>query len=226
LSLNRLQLTLDYRFKQEELLKQALTHRSFCRGANNERLEFLGDSVLSLVISHNIYNQQPNASEGDLSRIRASLVNEAALARIARDINLGDYIFLGGGELKSGGFRRESILSDTLEAILGAIYLDSDFTQVQTSILYLYRAYLQDLPSQSSLKDPKTRLQEYLQSEKINIPEYVVMKTIGKSHDQTFTLTCRIHSLNIETSGTGLSRKKAEQDAAVKALKALKTLNK
>jgi ribonuclease-3 len=226
LSLNRLQLTLDYRFKQEELLKQALTHRSFCRGANNERLEFLGDSVLSLVISHNIYNQQPNASEGDLSRIRASLVNEAALARIARDINLGDYIFLGGGELKSGGFRRESILSDTLEAILGAIYLDSDFIQVQTSILYLYRAYLQDLPSQSSLKDPKTRLQEYLQSEKINIPEYVVMKTIGKSHDQTFTLTCRIHSLNIATSGTGSSRKKAEQDAAVKALKALKILNK
>jgi ribonuclease-3 len=206
LSLNRLQLTLDYRFKQEELLKQALTHRSFCRGANNERLEFLGDSVLSLVISHNIYNQQPNASEGDLSRIRASLVNEAALARLARDINLGDYIFLGGGELKSGGFRRESILSDTLEAILGAIYLDSDFIQVQTSILYLYRAYLQDLPSQSSLKDPKTRLQEYLQSEKINIPEYVVMKTIGKSHDQTFTLTCRIHSLNIATSGTGSSR--------------------
>jgi ribonuclease-3 len=226
LSLNRLQLTLDYRFKQEELLKQALTHRSFCRGANNERLEFLGDSVLSLVISHNIYNQQPNASEGDLSRIRASLVNEAALARLARDINLGDYIFLGGGELKSGGFRRESILSDTLEAILGAIYLDSDFIQVQTSILYLYRAYLQDLPSQSSLKDPKTRLQEYLQSEKINIPEYVVMKTIGKSHDQTFTLTCRIHSLNIATSGTGSSRKKAEQDAAVKALKALKILNK
>lgn len=226
MSLNRLQLTLDYRFKQEELLKQALTHRSFCRGANNERLEFLGDSVLSLVISHNIYNQQPNASEGDLSRIRASLVNEAALARIARDINLGDYIFLGGGELKSGGFRRESILSDTLEAILGAIYLDSDFIQVQTSILYLYRAYLQDLPSQSSLKDPKTRLQEYLQSEKINIPEYVVMKTIGKSHDQTFTLTCRIHSLNIATSGTGSSRKKAEQDAAVKALKALKILNK
>ncbi|MFT6371982.1 MAG: ribonuclease-3 [Gammaproteobacteria bacterium] len=224
--MNRLQLTLDYRFKQEELLKQALTHRSFCRGANNERLEFLGDSVLSLVISHNIYNQQPNASEGDLSRIRASLVNEAALARIARDINLGDYIFLGGGELKSGGFRRESILSDTLEAILGAIYLDSDFIQVQTSILYLYRAYLQDLPSQSSLKDPKTRLQEYLQSEKINIPEYVVMKTIGKSHDQTFTLTCRIHSLNIATSGTGSSRKKAEQDAAVKALKALKILNK
>jgi ribonuclease-3 len=226
LSLNRLQSTLDYRFKQEELLKQALTHRSFCRGVNNERLEFLGDSVLSLVISHNIYEQQPSASEGDLSRIRASLVNEAALARIARDINLGDYIFLGGGELKSGGFRRASILSDTMEAILGAIYLDSDFTQVQTSILYLYRKYLQNLPSQSSLKDPKTRLQEYLQSEKIDIPEYVVMKTIGKSHDQTFTLACRIHSLSIETSGIGSSRKKAEQDAAIKALKALKILNK
>jgi ribonuclease-3 len=222
LSINRLQSTLDYQFKQEELLKQALTHRSFCRGANNERLEFLGDSVLSLVISHNIYEQQPNASEGDLSRIRASLVNEAALARVARDINLGDYVLLGGGELKSGGFRRESILSDTMEAILGAIYLDSNFTQVQNSILYLYRVYLQNLPSQSNLKDPKTRLQEYLQSEKIDIPEYAVMKTIGKSHDQTFTLTCRILSLNIETSGIGSSRKKAEQDAAIKALKVLK----
>jgi ribonuclease-3 len=222
LSINRLQSTLDYQFKQEELLKQALTHRSFCRGANNERLEFLGDSVLSLVISHNIYEQQPNASEGDLSRIRASLVNEAALARVARDINLGDYVLLGGGELKSGGFRRESILSDTMEAILGAIYLDSNFTQVQNSILYLYRVYLQNLPSQSSLKDPKTRLQEYLQSEKIEIPEYAVVKIIGKSHDQTFTLTCRILSLNIETSGIGSSRKKAEQDAAIKALKVLK----
>jgi|TARA_B110000971_G_scaffold88573_1_gene91047 ribonuclease-3 len=222
LSINRLQSTLDYQFKQEELLKQALTHRSFCRGANNERLEFLGDSVLSLVISHNIYEQQPNASEGDLSRIRASLVNEAALARVARDINLGDYVLLGGGELKSGGFRRESILSDTMEAILGAIYLDSNFTQVQNSILYLYRVYLQNLPSQSNLKDPKTRLQEYLQSEKIDIPEYAVVKIIGKSHDQTFTLTCRILSLNIETSGIGSSRKKAEQDAAIKALKVLK----
>lgn len=226
MSLNRLQSTLDYQFNQEELLKQALTHRSFCRGTNNERLEFLGDSVLSLVISHRIYEQQPGASEGDLSRIRASLVNEAALARVARDINLGDYIFLGGGELKSGGFRRASILSDTMEAILGAIYLDSDFSQVQTSILYLYREYLQNLPNQNSLKDPKTRLQEYLQSEKIDIPEYVVVKTIGKSHNQTFTLTCRIQSLNIETSGVGSSRKKAEQDAAAKALKALKVLNK
>ena len=222
MSINRLQSTLDYQFKQEELLKQALTHRSFCRGANNERLEFLGDSVLSLVISHNIYEQQPNASEGDLSRIRASLVNEGALARVARDINLGDYVLLGGGELKSGGFRRESILSDTMEAILGAIYLDSNFTQVQNSILYLYRVYLQNLPSQSNLKDPKTRLQEYLQSEKIDIPEYAVVKIIGKSHDQTFTLTCRILSLNIETSGIGSSRKKAEQDAAIKALKVLK----
>ncbi len=222
MSINRLQSTLDYQFKQEELLKQALTHRSFCRGANNERLEFLGDSVLSLVISHNIYEQQPNASEGDLSRIRASLVNEAALAQVARDINLGDYVLLGGGELKSGGFRRESILSDTMEAILGAIYLDSNFTQVQNSILYLYRVYLQNLPSQSNLKDPKTRLQEYLQSEKIDIPEYAVVKIIGKSHDQTFTLTCRILSLNIETSGIGSSRKKAEQDAAIKALKVLK----
>ena len=222
MNLNRLQSTLDYHFKQEELLKQALTHRSFSRGTNNERLEFLGDSVLSLVISNTIYQQQPSSSEGELSRLRASLVNEAALARVARDISLGDYIFLGGGELKSGGFRRASILSDTMEAIFGAIYLDSDFIQAQTSILYLYREYLKNLPNKTSSKDPKTRLQEYLQSEKIDIPEYVVMKTVGKSHDQTFTITCGIQSLAIETSGIGTSRKKAEQDAATKALTVLK----
>jgi ribonuclease-3 len=220
-NLDRLQSILDYQFRQENLLKQALTHRSFSRDTNNERLEFLGDSVLSLVISHAIYHHQPSASEGELSRIRASLVNEAALARVARDIGLGDYIFLGGGELKSGGFRRASILSDTMEAILGAIYLDSDFLQVQTSILFLYRKYLENLPEKNDLKDPKTRLQEFLQSEKIDIPEYTVVKTVGKSHDQTFTLTCRINALNIETKGIGTSRKKAEQDAAVKALKVL-----
>lgn len=222
MNLNRLQSTIDYRFNQEDLLKQALTHRSFSRATNNERLEFLGDSVLSLVISNTIYQQQPSASEGELSRIRASLVNEAALARVARDINLGDYIFLGGGELKSGGFRRASILSDTMEAILGAIYLDSDFNQAQASILYLYREYLKNLSNKTSSKDPKTRLQEYLQSEKIDLPEYVVVKTVGKSHDQTFTLTCRIQSLNIETSGIGSSRKKAEQNAAAIALTELK----
>lgn len=217
-----LQLALDYQFKQQNLIRQALTHRSFSGGANNERLEFLGDSVLNLVIADAIYQYQPAASEGQLSRIRASLVNEAGLARVARDINLGDYLFLGDGEIKSGGCRRASILSDAMEAIFGAIYLDSGFSQAQASILFLYRQYLTNLPDKTSLKDAKTRLQEYLQSEKIDIPEYTVQKAVGKSHAQTFTVSCHIKLLNIETYGIGASRKKAEQDAAAKALTALK----
>jgi ribonuclease-3 len=174
--------------------------------------------VLSLVITHHIYQRQPEADEGDLSRIRSSLVKQEALARVARDIGLGDYIYLGGGELKSGGFRRSSILSDTLEAIIGAIYLDSGFGPAQDTVLFLYRDYLLTLPDTDTLKDAKTRLQEYLQSRQLGLPEYKVIKTVGKSHDQVFTVTCSIASLKLEYSGEGSSRKKAEQDAARKTL--------
>ena len=218
----RLQTAIGYQFKRAKLLEQALTHRSFSRSINNERLEFLGDSVLNLVISRHIYQRQPDANEGELSRIRASLVNEESLAQVARDIDLGEYIHLGGGELKSGGFRRASILSDTMEAIFGAIYLDSGFSQAQQTILFLYDEYIQTSPDTETLKDPKTRLQEYLQAQKIDLPEYNVVKTVGKSHDQTFTVTCRIDALKLQTDGKGSSRKKAEQSAADRAFRQLK----
>jgi len=217
-NLEKFRTLLDYQFKQPDLLEQALTHRSYSADKNNERLEFLGDSVLSLVITQHIYQRQPEADEGELSRIRSSLVRQDALARVARDIGLGDYIYLGGGELKSGGFRRSSILSDTLEAIIGAIYLDSGFGSAQDTVLFLYRDYLLSLPDTDTLKDAKTRLQEYLQSRQLGLPEYTVIKTIGKSHDQVFTVTCSIASLKLKYSGEGSSRKKAEQDAARKTL--------
>jgi len=211
----------NYQFKQAALLEQALTHRSFSRSNNNERLEFLGDSVLNLVISQHIYTQLAEADEGQLSRIRASLVKQKTLADIAREIKLGDYIKLGGGELKSGGFRRSSILSDTLEAIIGAIYLDSDFQQAQKTVIFIYQDHLKNLPDAQSLKDPKTRLQESLQARHINVPDYEVIQTVGKDHDQTFTVKCRIPELSIESIGKGSSRKKAEQVAADNTLKRL-----
>jgi len=217
-NLEKIQTLLEYQFKQLDLLEQALTHRSYSSDKNNERLEFLGDSVLNLVIAQHIYHRQPQADEGELSRIRSSLVKQDALARVARDIGLGDYIYLGGGELKSGGFRRSSILSDTLEAIIGAIYLDTGFGPAHDTVLFLYRDYLLSLPDTDTLKDAKTRLQEYLQSKQLGLPEYTVIKTIGKSHDQVFTVTCSIASLKLEYSGEGSSRKKAEQDAARKTL--------
>lgn len=218
MKLDKFQSILGYQFKQSDLLEQALTHRSYSQNKNNERLEFLGDSVLNLVISENIYLRESSADEGELSRIRSSLVKEEALARVARDMGLGDYINLGGGELKSGGFRRSSILSDTLEAIMGAIYLDSGFDSAKKTILHLYQDYLLNLPDINSLKDAKTQLQEYLQSKQFDLPEYTVIKTTGKSHDQTFTVSCSITSLQLQCNGTGSSRKKAEQNAAKKVL--------
>ena len=209
MKLDKIQSILDYRFKNSDLLEQALTHRSYSQINNNERLEFLGDSVLSLVISENIYQRESGADEGELSRLRSSLVKEEALARVARDIGLGDFIYLGGGELKSGGFRRSSILSDALEAIIGAIYLDSGFAPAKNTILHLYQDYLLNLPDIDSLKDSKTQLQEYLQSKQLDLPDYVVIQTTGKSHDQIFTVSCNIESLKMHFNGTGSSRKKA-----------------
>ena len=218
MKLDKIQSILDYRFKNSDLLEQALTHRSYSQNNNNERLEFLGDSVLSLVISENIYQRESGADEGELSRLRSSLVKEEALARVARDIGLGDFIYLGGGELKSGGFRRSSILSDALEAIIGAIYLDSGFAPAKNTILHLYQDYLLNLPDIDSLKDSKTQLQEYLQSKQLDLPDYVVIQTTGKSHDQIFTVSCNIESLKMHFNGTGSSRKKAEQNSAKKTL--------
>jgi ribonuclease-3 len=221
-NLDKIQKLLNYKFRQVELLEQALTHRSFPHGSNNERLEFLGDSVLGLVISENIYVRKPEATEGQLSRMRASLVKQEALAQVARDIDLGEYINLGGGELKSGGFRRSSILCDTLEAIIGAIYIDGGFDAARETITSLYHDNLRTLADIHSLKDAKTCLQEYLQSKQIELPEYLVVKTVGKSHDQVFTVSCSVESIGLKSAGKGLSRKKAEQEAAHKALAQLK----
>ena len=207
-----------YQFRQTNLLEQALTHRSYSRQLNNERLEFLGDSILNLIISNHIYKRFSAADEGDLSRIRASLVKEETLAQVARQIDLGDYIHLGGGELKSGGFRRASILSDALEALIGAIYLDSDYAQTEIAVLHLYQEQLQNVDAGANLRDPKTRLQEHLQANKNSLPSYQVEKITGKSHDQDFTVSCKLTDLDMQSNGKGSSRKKAEQQAAQKIL--------
>lgn len=210
-----------YQFRHNELLDQALTHRSYSHTANNERLEFLGDSILNLIISNYIFERFADASEGELSRIRASLVKQATLAHVAREIGLGEYIHLGGGELKSGGFRRASILADAMEAVIGAIYLDSDYLRTEKVVLQLYQNQLQDLGDGADLKDAKTRLQEYLQARRTDLPNYVVEKTSGKSHNQVFTVSCTIPELDLQTQGTGSSRKNAEQQAAHELLEKL-----
>ena len=210
-----------YQFRQPELLEQALTHRSFSRSINNERLEFLGDSVLNLIISNHIYQRFSDADEGDLSRIRASLVKEDTLADVAREIGLGDLIHLGGGEMKSGGYRRASILSDALEALIGAVYMDRDYLQTESVVLRLYRDLLEAVDVGANLKDPKTRLQEYLQAQQKQLPVYQVEQTTGKSHNQVFTVSCSLDDHAIQTRGKGSSRKKAEQEAAHKILERL-----
>ena len=214
---------IGYQFRQQDLLEQALTHRSFSRSNNNERLEFLGDSILNLIISNHIYLRFTDADEGDLSRIRASLVKEESLAQIAMDIGLGDHIRLGGGELKSGGFRRASILSDALEALIAAIYLDGDYAQTEATVLRLYHGQLQTVDENANLRDPKTQLQEYLQARKMHLPRYQVEQTSGKSHNQVFTVSCNITDLELQSKGKGSSRKKAEQQAAQKLLDKLET---
>jgi ribonuclease-3 len=210
-----------YQFNSKELLDQALTHRSHSRNVNNERLEFLGDSVLNLIISNFIYQRFESASEGRLSRIRASLVKQDTLAEVAREIGLGDHIHLGGGELKSGGFRRASILSDALEALIAAIYLDSDYLQAEKVVLHLFDDLLQAVDVGSSLKDAKTKLQEYLQGRQKSLPRYQVVQTSGKSHDQVFTVSCELDDLGLHSEGKGSSRKKAEQQAAHNILQML-----
>jgi ribonuclease-3 len=207
-----------YRFKQRELLQQALTHRSFSRSGNNERLEFLGDSVLNLVVTRHIYRRFENADEGDLSRIRASLVKQSTLAKVARAIDLGEAVNLGGGELKSGGYRRASILADALEAIVGAVFLDSGYAQAEKAVLQLYREQLESIDVNADFKDPKTRLQEYLQSRQLELPVYAVEQTTGQAHSQKFTVSCTLAGLDLRESGGGSSRKKAEQQAAQKLL--------
>lgn len=220
---NALVKTLDYQFRDAGLFREALTHRS-AASCNNERLEFLGDSVLNFVIAEELFRRYPDVTEGDLSRLRAELVKKEGLAKVAKDLKLGDYVILGSGELKSGGFRRDSILADAVEAILGAVYLDAGFDVCKQMILRFYHQQLEEVPAPSELKDAKTRLQELLQAHKLTLPEYDVTQISGKAHQQTFTVVCRIRALQVETQGVAGSRRKAEQIAASQAMAAVMTL--
>lgn len=198
----------------------ALTHRSY-GNQNNERLEFLGDSIVNMVIAEHLFLNFDKAREGHLSRLRARMVKGVTLAEIGREFDLGSYMRLGSGELKSGGFRRESILADAVEAVIGAIYLDSDFYTCRDQVLRWFDLRLQKLDLQDTQKDPKTRLQEYLQSRQFPLPRYDVISVNGEAHSQTFHVSCALPSLDRTTSGVGSSRRVAEQEAARSALKQL-----
>ncbi|MES2682104.1 MAG: ribonuclease III [Pseudomonadota bacterium] len=211
--LRALQQALRYRFNQAALLEQALTHRSHA-GSNNERLEYLGDGLLNFVIGEAAYTQWHRAPEGDLSRLRASLVCEDSLARIAKTLGISDHLRMGGGELKSGGYRRESILADALEALIGAIYLDGGFAPARETILHLFTEALTTLPDPETLKDSKTRLQEVLQGDGRPLPEYRVLSEHGPPHRRVFQVACKLLDAPFETESGGTSRKQAEQDAA------------
>lgn len=214
----------NYDFNDDSLLSLALTHRSI-GSSNNERLEFLGDSILGMVISSELYQRFPAEREGVLTRLRSSLVKGATLSKIAAELDLGDFIKLGSGELKSGGFRRASTLADVVEAILGAIYLDSrseyGISCVEKIILDLFASRLDSCEPDGVLKDPKTRLQEYLQAKNAALPTYSVVSISGKEHQQTFKVSCSIEGYSNNVVATGASRRKAEQAAAEKALGSL-----
>lgn len=200
-------------FKTEALLAQALTHRSHS-SLNNERLEFLGDSVLNCVVAALLYERFSRLPEGDLSRLRAHLVKEATLSGVASSLGLGEHMRLGEGELKSGGWRRPSILADAMEAIIGAVFIDAGFEAARGVVTRLYAPLLENLDPKSIGKDPKTLLQEYLQGRKLALPEYLLLATEGEAHCQTFRVECRIPALNVRAQGEGGSRRIAEQQAA------------
>lgn len=219
--LSRLEKALGHVFRDRALLERALTHRS-AGGGHYERLEFLGDALLNFVIGEAAYMGWPKAAEGDLSRWRSSLVCEDTLAELGRRLNLGDQLRLGSGELKSGGFRRESILADALEAVFGAVYLDAGFEPARAVVLRQFQPLLDAPPEPDSLKDSKTRLQEALQAVPRPLPEYVVLSEHGPPHRRVFRVRCRLLDSGLETEAGGSSRKQAEQDAARLMLEKLK----
>lgn len=208
---------LGYRFREPRLLVQALTHRSHS-SPHNERLEFLGDSVLNCVMALTLYDRYPKLKEGELSRLRASLVRQEALHRVAEILQLGQHLALGEGELKSGGFRRPSILADALEAIFGAVLLDAGFEEVRALILRLFEPLLTEPAGGTPTKDPKTALQEYLQGKRLPLPLYQLRNTRGEAHAQEFEVECQVPDLKLAVVGTGPSRRAAEQDSAQKIL--------
>ena len=216
----RLQQRLGYRFNDPDLLRTALTHRSHS-SRHNERLEFLGDAVLNFVVAAALFERHPQADEGRMSRLRASLVKGEMLAELARELELGEVLLLGSGELKSGGWRRDSILADTLEAIIGAIYLDSGNEAARRFILEHYGDRLDRDHSLQQLKDPKTRLQEYLQGRGKPLPEYRIIEVSGEAHEQLFTVECLVEGIDAPLRESGASRRKAEQAAAQRAIEQL-----
>lgn len=217
--LKRLEKRIGYQFSDFSLLKQALTHRS-ALGLHNERLEFLGDSILSFAISTDLYTRFPKVDEGDLSRMRATLVCGKMLSEVGREFVLSDCLILGPGELKSGGFRRDSIIADGVEAIIGAVFLDSNIDVVNKLVLSWFESRLKTIQPGISQKDPKTRLQEHLQSRKQALPLYEVLDVKGEAHNQQFTMSCEIEGMK-QVQGKGTSRRKAEQVAAKTMLTAL-----
>lgn len=215
-----LEARLGYSCHDSALIDAALTHRS-AGGDNNERLEFLGDGVLNCVIADLLYREFPLADEGELSRLRATLVRGESLAEIATELDLGAQLRLGPGELRSGGHRRESILADALEALFGAIYLDGGFDAARTVIERIMLARIEELPAAAELKDPKTRLQEYLQARALALPTYGLEDVEGESHNQIFTASCSVNALALRATGQGNSRRRAEQEAARHLLETL-----
>ncbi len=217
---DKLEYRLDYDFRDSKLLRRALTHCS--RGAdNNERLEFLGDSVLNFTISAVLYDRYPGLEEGELTRLRANLVRKDTLAPLARGLKLGEDLRLGSGELKSGGFNRDSTLADALEAVFGAVFLDGGIEQARNVILHVYRAMLENVTPDTLKKDPKTQLQEQLQKDVLATPLYRVVEVTGEPHSQCFRVECIVPGLEAPVQGVGRSRRNAEQEAAFRALELL-----
>lgn len=221
MALSTLTAALGHSFADRALLQTALTHRSF-GVPNNERLEFIGDGVLNCVIAIALFRRYPDLAEGDLSRMRANLVRQDALHRLAVSLNLGDSLRLGEGELKSGGNQRPSILADAVEALIGAVYLDAGFEAAQALIARLYLPLFDELSSGPVTKDAKTSLQEWLQGRKKPLPRYHLIEASGAAHEQRFEVACEIENPALRTTGQGSSRRLAEQAAADRALKALK----
>lgn len=213
--MNQLQQILNYQFSDNKLLENALSHRSFS-SVNNERIEFLGDSILNMVIALELFHRFPNHQEGELTRMRAKLVRGDTLAELAREFELGRFIKMSVSELKSGGSERDSILADTIEAIIGAVYLDAGFEVSQQCIAKWFGSRLDHPELISQLKDPKTELQEFLQSRQMELPEYIIEEITGEAHDQIFKVSCQIKGVPIATFGVDTTRRRAEKKAAEK----------
>ncbi|NND81495.1 MAG: ribonuclease III [Gammaproteobacteria bacterium] len=212
--------TIGYDFSDEALLDRALTHRS--KGAKNyERLEFLGDSILGFVVAEWLYQSYPELSEGKLSRMRASLVRKETLALVARELDLSNHLRLGEGELKSGGFNRDSILSDVVESLIGAMYLDGGLSPTREFILHRWQPHFDAIEQTKSFKDPKSRLQETMQKQSLSLPEYEIVATSGEQHEQIFTVRCALADLGLQELATAGSRRAAEQAAAESLLSKL-----